>query len=112
MMRAAFVSPDLAEKAISASHAAGKIKTHERRKLFSFAAVDVFRFKKFAATEVRTKMLKPKPIPAQSSVGNSPSVKKPSSKYFCAATKKCGIKRGACSFHQCANGKTGGAKLL
>src|SRR5258706_2049367 len=63
-------------------------------------------------TDTASNTLRPKPIPAQSSVGSSPTVKNPVSKLvFTASTMNPGMNSGACRFHQPAGGKTGGTKL-
>src|ERR1039457_1158735 len=65
-----------------------------------------------ATTETASSTLKPNPMPAQSSVGNSPSHKKPGSKFaVIGAEMKCGSAASACAFHQPANGNSGGVKL-
>lgn len=70
MSREAVVIPDLAEYASNASH--GKIRKAECGKQKAETEKRL-RVRKFTQMASQSSTLKPRPIPAESSVGNSPS---------------------------------------
>src|SRR6185369_7462248 len=109
MSRCGVTIPDLAQKKSRASQ--GEIKIGVRSA--ECGARNRTAQKSFLQAEMRSSKLRPRPRPAMSSVGNSPTAWKLFSKL---ATNGPEINDGRtdkpCWFHQPAKGNRGGRKLL
>src|SRR5437870_160967 len=101
--------PDLAQKNRRASQGAKRSSVPGSR----FKVPGCLVRKILAQTEKSSNRLKPMPMPAPSSVGNSPTAWKPDSKLATIGPlMNEGRTDRPCWFHQPAKGNNGGGKLL